>query len=196
MDVFEQFIGELKMSRLPYIDVDELDPKDRDLLKLPLNLYRKLANSPDGARAFRSLGHHIRFTSTLNPRLREMAIIQVGYLAKSEYEYAHHVHMGLEEFGLSEDDIRAITSETKDQKSQLPNLDRVVLRAARDMFTNLKISDQDFKFLENELSHEHVVELVLAIAFYCAVVRVLATLEIDTEPDYRKVLKKFPLAEY
>ena len=55
MDVFEQFIGELKMSRLPYIDVYELDPKDRDLLKLPLNLYRKLANSPDGARAFRSL---------------------------------------------------------------------------------------------------------------------------------------------
>ena len=194
MDVFKQFMGEVKMSRLQYIEVNELDPKDRDLLKLPLNLYRKLVNSPDGARAFRSLGHHIRFTSTLNPRLREMAIIQVGYLANSEYEYAHHVQMGLEEFGLSEDDIHAITSETKDQKSQLPDLDRVVLRAARDMFINLKISDQDFEFLQNELSHAHVIELILAIAFYCAVVRVLATLEIDTEPDYKEVLKKFPLA--
>jgi hypothetical protein len=27
----------------------ELDLKERDLLKLPLNLYLKLANSPDGA---------------------------------------------------------------------------------------------------------------------------------------------------
>ena len=37
------------MSRLKYIEVKELDLKERDLLKLPLNLYRKLANSPDRA---------------------------------------------------------------------------------------------------------------------------------------------------
>ena len=37
------------MSRLKYIEVKEPDLKERDLLKLPLNLYRKLANIPDGA---------------------------------------------------------------------------------------------------------------------------------------------------
>ena len=37
------------MSRLKYIEVKELDLKERDLLKLPLNPYRKLANSPDRA---------------------------------------------------------------------------------------------------------------------------------------------------
>ena len=37
------------MSRLKYIEVKELDLKECDLLKLPLNLYRKLANSPDRA---------------------------------------------------------------------------------------------------------------------------------------------------
>ena len=37
------------MSRLKYIEVKELDLKERDLLKLPLNLYRKLVNSPDVA---------------------------------------------------------------------------------------------------------------------------------------------------
>ena len=61
MDVFKRFMREFIVSRLQYIELDELDPKDRDLLKLPLNLYRKLVNSPDGARAFRSLGHHIHF---------------------------------------------------------------------------------------------------------------------------------------
>ena len=35
------------MSRLKYIEVKELDLKDCDLLKLPLNPYRTLANSPD-----------------------------------------------------------------------------------------------------------------------------------------------------
>ena len=35
------------MSCLKYIEVKELDLKECDLLKLPLNPYRKLANSPD-----------------------------------------------------------------------------------------------------------------------------------------------------
>ena len=50
MDVFKQIMGEVRMSRLQHIKVNELDPKDRDLLKLPLNLYRKLVNNPGGAR--------------------------------------------------------------------------------------------------------------------------------------------------
>ena len=49
---FQTNYREVKMSRLQHIEVNELDPKDRDLLKLPLNLYRKLVNSPDGARTF------------------------------------------------------------------------------------------------------------------------------------------------
>ena len=52
MDVFKQFMGEVKMSRLQHIEANELDPKYPDLLKLPLNLYRKLVNGPDRARTF------------------------------------------------------------------------------------------------------------------------------------------------
>ena len=68
------------MARLPYINIDQLIDNDRDLLKRPINLFRQLVNSPDGARAFGTLADFIRHKSTLNPRLREMAIIQVGYL--------------------------------------------------------------------------------------------------------------------
>ena len=49
---FQTNYGEVKMSRLQHIEANELDPKDRDLLKLPLNLYRKLVNGPDRARIF------------------------------------------------------------------------------------------------------------------------------------------------
>ena len=34
---------------------------------------------------------------------------------------------------------------------------------------------------------------IVKIAFYNAVVRVLATLEIDVEPDYQRYLDEFPL---
>ena len=183
------------MARLPYIDIGELEDNDRDLLKRPINLFRQLVNSPGGARAFGTLGGYIRHKSTLDPRLREMAIIQVGYLTKSEYEYTHHVRLGMEQFGVSESDINGITAETNGQTSSLPELDRIILRATRDMVTNFKISDSDFENLKIFLSNEHLVDLVLTIAFYCGVVRVLATLEIDNEPHYKEALEKFPLPE-
>ena len=107
--------------------------------------------------------------------------------------YTHHVRLGTEQFGVSEDDIHAITAETKGQPSSLCELDTTVLRAARDMVTDLKINDADFEILAESLSNEHLVDLVLTIAFYCGVVRVLATLEIDNEPNYKEALKKFPL---
>jgi len=183
------------MARLPYINIDQLIDNDRDLLKRPINLFRQLVNSPDGARAFGTLADFIRHKSTLNPRLREMAIIQVGYLTNSEYEYTHHVRLGTEQFGVTEDDINAITLETNGKKSSFPKLEQTILRATRDMVTNLKIIDTDFEFLKGYLSNEHLIDLVLTISFYCGVVRVLATLEIDNEPHYKEVLEKFPLSE-
>ena len=74
------------MARLPYLNIDDLDEKNQDLLKRPINLFRQLVNSTGGARAFGTLGHYIRYKSNLDPRIREMAIIQVGFLTKSEYE--------------------------------------------------------------------------------------------------------------
>ena len=36
---FQTIYKEVKLSRLQYIEVDELAPKDRHLLKLPLKLF-------------------------------------------------------------------------------------------------------------------------------------------------------------
>jgi hypothetical protein len=55
------------------------------------------------------------------------------------------------------------------------------------------ISDATFAHLREKLDTEHVTDLVLTIAFYCAVVRVLATLQIDVEDEYLPYLKQFPL---
>ena len=183
------------MARLPYLDADALEEKDRDLLKRPINLFRLLVNSPGGARAFGTLGGYIRHDSTLDARLREMAIIQVGYQTRSEYEFTHHVRLATEQFGVSESDIAAIITETEGGTSTLPQFERTLLHAARAMVTDLRIPDADFAVLEAGLSAEHLVDLVLAISFYCAVIRVLATFEIDNEPRYKAVLNQFPLPE-
>jgi len=177
------------MARIPYLDAEDLPEDQRDLLKRPISLHRALTNSPGGARAFQGLGQYIRHASKIDPRLREMAILQVGWLARSAYEWSHHVKIGME-FGVAESDIRAIMS---GDESGLEGEARLVLRAAREMVAGPGTLPATHDQLAANFSTEAVVDLVLTIGFYCAVVRVLASLEIDVEPEYMTYLEKFPL---
>jgi alkylhydroperoxidase family enzyme len=138
------------------------------------------------------LATYIRHQSKLDPRLRELAILQVGYLAKSPYEYSHHVKIG-REFGVTDDDIRAIGEETAGRPTKLDALAKTVLRAAREMTDDLAMSDTTFAALEKALGRQQIIDLTLTIAFYNAVVRLLATLQIDVEPEYQRYLEEHPL---
>ena len=180
------------MARLPYIDADQLPPEQRDLLKRPINLTRLLVNSPGMAKAFHGIGGYIRNKSSLDSRLRELAILQVGWMEKSEYEFTHHVKIG-KEFGVTDEDIQGLFLETEGKPSKLDPLTKTVLKGAREMVRNIGMSDETFAEIKKHLSNEHMTDLVLTIAFYCAVVRVLATMKIDNEPQYKEVLKQYPL---
>jgi alkylhydroperoxidase family enzyme len=181
------------MARIPYLEVEDLEEGDRDLLKRPITLYKALVNSPGMARAWNGLGQHIRYGSTLDPRLRELAIIQVGYLTRSDYEYSHHVKLGIDQFGVTPDDVHAISRETDHGDGGFPELETAVLRAAREMAVDLAVADDTFEILNRQLGRETVVDLIVTIGFYCGVVRVLASLEIDVEEAYAPYLDKFPL---
>jgi alkylhydroperoxidase family enzyme len=180
------------MARVPYLDLSDMAPENRDLLARPIALNRALAHSPDALRAMNTLAGFIRYKSGLNPRLRELAILQVGYLARSPYEWSHHVAIG-REFGASDDDIRAIGEETAGRPTKLEPLAKLVLRGAREMTDGLSMSDATYAALEQALGREHMIDLVMTIGFYCAVVRILATMQIDVEPDYLPYLREFPL---
>jgi alkylhydroperoxidase family enzyme len=180
------------MARVPYLEPDDLAPENRDLLKRPIALFKALVNSPNGARAFSTLGGFIRHKSRLDPRLRELAILQVGWLARAPYEWSHHVKIG-REFGVSDDDIRALIEESEARESTLDEAARLVLRAAREMTAGGEASAETVAALGRYLDAEQLIDLVITIAFYNAVVRVLATLGIDVEDEYQDYLREFPL---
>jgi alkylhydroperoxidase family enzyme len=180
------------MARLPYLDKSDLPPENQDLLTRMITLHRALAHSPNALRAFGGLGQFIRHKSRLDPRLRELAILQVGYLARAPYEWSHHVKIG-RDFGVSNDDIRALIEESNDRPSKLEPLARLVLEAAREMTEDGALCDTTFAALRDHLDNERLVDLVVTIGFYNAVVRVLASLQIDVEPEYRPYLEEFPL---
>jgi alkylhydroperoxidase family enzyme len=180
------------MALLPYLDVEQLAPEHRDLLSRNINLSRLMVNSPGMARALLGLGSYIRHQSLLDPRLRELAILQVGWMTCSEYEFTHHVKIG-RDVGVTNDDIHGMIAETAGQTSSLDSLTRAVLRGTREMVNDLAMKETTFTEIRTVLSTEHMTDLVGTIAFYCAVVRLLATMRVDNEPQYKVVLDEFPM---
>lgn len=180
------------MARVRYLTKDDLAEADKPLLDRDINLIRAFAHNPKAARAFSHLGMHIRFGSALDGRLRELAILQVGYLARSPYEFSHHIKIG-GDFGVSDDDIHAMIAETEGRDSALEPLAKLVLRAAREMTLEGGASAATFDALKEHFAEDLIIEVFLAIAFYNAVVRFLASMEIDVEPEYQQYLDRFPL---
>jgi alkylhydroperoxidase family enzyme len=111
---------------------------------------------------------------------------------KSPYEYSHHIKIG-RDFGVTDDDIRAIEAETRGEATALPPLTRAILRAARELTAQPSLSDDTFAALRAGLNNELIVDLLMVISVYAGVVRLLAGLQIDVEPDYQQYLQEFPL---
>jgi hypothetical protein len=90
----------MNMARVPYLTEDDLKPEHREVIKLKINLARALANSPGAAISFGQLGLWIRYESHLNPRLRELAILQVGYLTRAKNEFTYSFVTNLRELSV------------------------------------------------------------------------------------------------
>ncbi len=182
------------MARLPYLDKSDLLPEHQDLLARNLNLYRVLAHSPRAARSLNTLARYIRDGSRLDPRLRELAILQVGYMTRSPWAFSHHVRIA-REVGVTDDEIRAVADEAEGRPSGLEPLAQAVLRAAREMTRELGISDQTFAALRRGLDSERLTDLVVTISFYNGLVRLLAAMQVDVEEEYLPYLDEFPLPQ-
>ena len=181
------------MARVKYLTREDLAPEHKELLDdTAINIRRAMMNAPGAARVQSRMMRYIRHESPLDPRLRELAILQVGFSSGTRYEWVHHVEQALLA-GATEQDIRAIAEEDAGRPTHFDALTRAVLRAARDLTTRVDLPDETYAELQRGLNDECIVELVVAIAFYNATVRVLAGLRMDVEPECEDLLRRFPL---
>jgi 4-carboxymuconolactone decarboxylase len=168
------------MARIPYLSPEEMAPEYREMLKerFDLNLYRMLPHAPTVGVGFLKMGGAILRDSELDPQLREIVILRVGFLSKASYETHQHKRIG-RKVGLTDEKIAAI--EHDPSSAVFSPLEKLVLRYTDDVVANVKASDALFNELLSKLTNRTMAELTLTIGFYMAVSRFLENFEVDIE---------------
>jgi 4-carboxymuconolactone decarboxylase len=142
------------------------------------NLLATLVRHPKLTRAFLRFNNHLLFSSTLPPRLRELAVLRVAHLSDCEYEWRHHVRMG-KEAGLTEDVIDGIQRGVAAE-----GLDQAILHAVDELQHKSVISDATWASLSERLDEHQRMDLVFTIGCYGALAMAINTFGV--EPDQER----------
>ena len=181
------------MARIPYLEQSDIAPQDRDVLVRPFHLWQALANAPAASRQFQAMVNYIWNDCGLERRHVELAILQIGYLTRTEYEWVHHIRLSLQH-GVESRDILAIGDETAGRATHLAEAERLILRAARETVQQRAVSNATFEALRAHFDHNKLTNLVLTMAFYNGVAILLQSLQIAVEDEHRHVLQQYPFA--
>jgi len=179
-------------ARLPYLSREELPEQDRELFDrisrerggAPVgNIFRTLANAPNLFRRFNALGGELRNGTQLDPKLRELALMTVGRLTEAEYEFVHHWNISLQ-VGVRREQLEHLAD--FESLSLFNEQERAVMRYAAEATREVKVSDATFEALRTFLHNRRIIELVMNVAFYNAVVRILVPCKVELEPTTKK----------
>lgn len=177
------FSPRLAEPRLAVVDEHNLTEAQRDMLasRSSLNIYRTLANHVDLYNRWSPLGQFLLNGSSISARHREMAMLRMGWLCQSPYEWSQHARIAKASAGMSEAEIRAIAA---DPNSPLWSpIDRAVLKMADELRYDAMISDATWAELRKTYSEQQIMELFYTSAQYQLVSMALNTLGIQIEPE-------------
>lgn len=144
-----------------------------------LNIFGTLAHHPELMRRWLVFGNHVLAKSTLPARERELAILRVGYLCRSEYEWGQHVLIA-RRCDISDDEIARV-AKGPDAPGWSAG-DAAVLRAADELHGDQMISDATWRALEKTWSRQQLMDLVFTIGQYHLVAMALNTFGVQRDP--------------
>lgn len=128
-----------------------------------MNVLGSMAHYPALAKAFMTLNAHVAGASTLTTRVREIAILRIGWLRRAEYEFAQHIILG-KRAGLTDADIERI-----EQGPNVPGWDIAeadVVRAVDDLYVDAGISRATWARLKVHFSDLQIMDLIFLVGCY------------------------------
>jgi alkylhydroperoxidase family enzyme len=149
------------------------------ITKRPIpNIFATLANHSKLYKRWSVFGNHILLKSTLPPRDREILILRIGWLCRSDYEWGQHVIIG-KNCGLTDNEIHRII-EGPDAKGWDP-FEATLLRAVDELYIDTFISDATWNILIKRYDNKQLLDLIFTVGQYNLVAMALNTIGVQKD---------------
>jgi alkylhydroperoxidase family enzyme len=177
------------MARVPYPSKEDLPEQDRHIYERMArergtgHIWLALANAPKLLDAVMTMAGALRNDTAFEKRFRELGVVMVGLVTKSAYEFDHHWNAALQA------GVRREQLETLAQFETSPAFDdqeRAVLRYAKEATESGVVGDSTWNALQRHFDTQQAMEVVLTVAWYNCVVRILLPLQIEHEPGFKR----------
>ena len=148
-----------------------------------LNLDRMLLQSPPFAQAWNAMFGTIRGKLAVPPKLRELAIMSIGALNRSEYEWGQHEPEFLA-VGGTQAQLEALRRRPRAARADAKHFDeaeRATLALTFEMTKDVAVSPATLKRVRAILPDPQVVELIGVVAGYNMVSRFVVATGVEME---------------
>jgi alkylhydroperoxidase family enzyme len=148
-----------------------------------LNLLGTLARHPELARAYHTFNGYILFASTLSPRQRELLVLRVASVRRSDYEWEQHAVLA-GDAGLTEDEVERIAL-GPDAPGWEP-LDGAMVRSVDELIDEGRVSDTTWSVLADELDRQQLMDLVFTVGAYEVLALAIRSFDVELDEDLRR----------
>ena len=149
------------------------------------NIFRTLAHYPALMKRWLVFANHVLYKSTLSPRDRELAILRIGFLCRSGYEFNQHVVIG-KQAGITDAEIERL--KIGPAAEGWSDAERALLTATDELRRDAFVTDATWTELNKHYDTQALMDLVFAVGQYNLVSMVLNTFGVQLDeglPQHR-----------
>lgn len=139
---------------------------------------------PALAKAFLTFNNHVATGSTISRRIRELLILRISWLRRSEYEFIQHVVLG-RKAGLSDLEIERVT--LGPDASGWDSVDADLVRAVDELNEHACIQNGTWTRLSAHFNGNQLMDIVFAVGCYDLLAMVFKTFGAQLEPGVEEL---------
>ena len=154
-----------------------------------LNVFGTLAHHPALLQHWLDFATYLLTASTLEPRLRELVVLRVGWVCRSPYEWGQHVLVG-QNAGVELADLGRLAQ--RPDAADWPAPERAALRAADQLLERRTLDDEHWNDLDRHFSTQQIMDLVFLVGQYQLVSSALNALRVERDDGLDATELPFP----
>jgi alkylhydroperoxidase family enzyme len=145
------------------------------------NVFRTFNRNPPADRVRGAINTHVNSRALLTPKHRELLLMRIGVLCRSEYEYAAHARIG-RKLGMTDDEVARIVYGPDSRPGGDP-VEILLLQATDQLFENDMVAAGTWAKLAAALDTRQMLDMLIAVGGYRSTSLLINSAGVQLDPD-------------